>query len=43
MQMRMAEAEKKMIQDDLISDDMLMVASTDFLKSSKYDGDRSLQ
>jgi len=28
--MRMAEAEKKMMQDDIISDDMLMVATSDF-------------
>lgn len=38
VQMRMAEAEKKMMQDDIISDDMLMVAHSDFFKpaESKY-------
>ena len=30
VQMRMAEAERKMMQDDIISDDMLMVATSDF-------------
>lgn len=32
--MRMAEAEKRMIQDDIISDDMLMVASRELFKPS---------
>lgn len=30
----MAEAEKRMIHDDIISDDMLMVTSTELFKSS---------
>ena len=34
VQMRMAEAEKRMIQDDILSDDMLMVASGEFFKPS---------
>lgn len=36
VQMRMAEAEKRMIQDDIISDDMLMVTSTELFKSSQF-------
>ena len=30
MQLRMQEAEKRMIQDDIINDDMLMVGSGEF-------------
>ena len=33
VQMRMAEAEKMMIQDDIIGDDMLIVTSADFKPS----------
>lgn len=37
VQLRMAEAEKKMLQDDVISDDMLMVATSrsDLLKQTE--------
>lgn len=35
VQMRMAEAEKRMIQDDIMSDDMLMVTGADLFKPSK--------
>ena len=31
----MAEAEKKMMQDDIISDDMLMVTNSDLFKGSE--------
>lgn len=34
VQMRMAEAEKKMIQDDIISDDMLMVTNGELFRQS---------
>ena len=30
MQLRIAEAEKRMIEDDIISDDMLLVGSAEF-------------
>lgn len=35
VQMRMAEAEKRMIQDDIISDDMLMVTDAELFKPSE--------